>query len=131
MKKANMVVDRINQIATPWSELGPELKLGGVTLSEFKTAVAACADKRQELATLKARINAAVSERLAADLAARKLMRRVVAGVVADPTLGSESAIYRAMKFVPDNERGSNSQSKQSSTTAAVPTASSVVPSTK
>lgn len=126
MKKSYLVPERINQIATPWGEVAPESKLGGITLAEFKTAVAACADKRQEIITLKAKINAAVSDRIAADAAARKLMRRVVAGVVADPTLGSESALYRAMKYVPDNER-SSSQSKQGNT--AVSTAAATTPS--
>ena len=40
MKKSYRILDRINEITTPWANLSPEAKLGGVTLSEFKTAVA-------------------------------------------------------------------------------------------
>ena len=127
MKKAFEVIVRINEITTPWADHAPESKLGGLSLAEFKTAVAACTEKRQEIKSLNSSISAAISERTAADKAAFKLIRRVVAGVIADPTLGSDSPLYRAMKYVPDSERAT-SQPKQRATQAAA-TASS--PSTK
>ena len=107
MKKSYHILSRINEITTPWAELSPETKLGGVSLAEFKTAVAACAQKREALKSLQSTIHATVCERMAADEAARKLIRKVVAGVIADPTMGADSPFYRALKYVPDSERAS------------------------
>jgi len=130
MKKSRDLTARINEIITPWAELAPESKLGGMTLAEFKTTAAASIDKRQEIKTLKSSINAAVAERFAADKIVTKSMRRVVAGVIADPTLGSDSSLYRAMKYVPDSERASN-QVKQAATATKAPTVAASSPSTK
>ena len=129
MKKSRDLTARINEIITPWAELAPESKLGGMTLAEFKTTAAASIDKRQEIKTLKSSINAAVAERFAADKIVTKSMRRVVAGVIADPSLGSDSPLYRAMKYVTDSERAS-AQSKQTPAAVAGAAAASS-PSTK
>jgi len=129
MKKSYDIAVRINEIITPWADLAPESKLGGFTLNEFKTAVAASLDKRQEIKALKAGISAAVAERSAADTTSLKSIRRVVAGVIADPSLGSDSPLYRAMKYVTDSERAS-AQSKQTPAAVAGAAAASS-PSTK
>ena len=131
MKKKTTIVEKINEITTPWGEMAPESKFGGVSLAEFKTAVAACADKRQELKMLKANISAAVNSRFAADAAAKKLIRRVVAGVVADPTLGADSDLYRAMNYVPASQRAARKTQQTTSAAAAPAVVTASSPSTK
>jgi hypothetical protein len=105
MKKTYNIADRINEILVPWETVSPDVKLAGMTLLEFKTVVADCATNREALEALRVSIHAAVSARMAADKTARKLIKRVVAGVIADGTLGPDSALYRAMKYVPDSEK--------------------------
>jgi len=127
MKKSRNIIARINEITTPWADHAPESKLGGLSLAEFKTAVAACIETRQEIKSLNSSISATMVERSGADNNAAKLIRRVVAGVIADPSLGSDSPLYRAMKYVPDSERASK-QSKPAATESTVAASS---PSTK
>ena len=80
---------------------------------------------------LKSKVSAAVNSKFAADQAAKKLIRRVVAGVVADPTLGADSDLYRAMNYVPTSQRASV-KSKQNTPAAEAPAAvSASSPSTK
>jgi hypothetical protein len=125
MKKSRQAPARINDIAVPWETLAAQTQLGGLTLSEFRTMVAECTETREQLAALWAGISAMISRRNAADETARKLIRRVVAGVIAEPSLGADSALYRAMKYIPDNERasGANRKSADSPTAPSDPIA--------
>ncbi len=63
---------------------------------------------------------------MAADKAAQKLIRRVVAGVIADPLLGPDSALYRAMKYVPDSERATGSTTKAPATPTGTSSTSAI-----
>ena len=123
MNKSYLITNRITEIDGAWTDVAPEIKLAGMTEAEFKTAVAPCTSTRETLESMSTTIRATIADRNAADLAARKLIKRVVAAVVADPTLGPDSPLYRAMRYVPDAERSNGTVRKAAVTGGVKPTA--------
>ena len=85
--------------------VAPETKFAGMTLGEFKVATDPCRDLREGLAASASSRKAAVGTRNYADKVSRALVKRVIAGVKADPAFGDDCALYRAMGFVPASER--------------------------
>ena len=118
---------KINEFIDAWTKFAPDTKFSGMTLEEFKTAMFASLDARHRLDDLRLEIKGAIATRNAGDLVSLDLLPRIVAGVVADPNQGANSALYRAMNYVPKIERASGLTFK---TLAADAPASSSSPST-
>ena len=98
---------KINEFIDAWTKFAPETKFSGMTLEEFKTAVFASLDARHRLEDLRLEIKGVIGTRNAGDLVILDLLPRIEAGVVADPNQGANSALYRAMNYVPKIERAS------------------------
>jgi hypothetical protein len=67
-----------------WTLLRPAKKFAGYTLDEFKAAVGASLDRRQELAEIDALREKVIAARDDADVLSRKALRRLVHSVIAD-----------------------------------------------
>ena len=88
-----------------WETLGPDKSFGGMTLQQFKTAAQPAQAARQRLEELEDQQQQAIAQREAADAALQSKMQQVVAGVLADPTEGPDSALYQAMGYTRKSDR--------------------------
>lgn len=102
------IVTRIAKLTDPWANIAPNNKFSGMTLSEFRTEVLASADIRERVTSLKLQLKAEIGAQRAADKAARVLCSQIVSAVKADRMFGANSPLYRAMGFVPTDERKSS-----------------------
>jgi len=99
------IADKTNLILHVWGEMALESKFAGMSLAEFRTATAPTLDIREQLLIANATRKGAIATRNAADKATSALLLAVVSGVKADPAYGINSPLYRAMGFIPANER--------------------------
>ena len=97
----------INEITKPWEELAPQAVFGDMTLAQFKTKVKASLDARAEIASLESQLTAARQDRSNADPVSVETCITVVNGVRSHPQFGENSPLYKAMGYVPKNERKS------------------------
>jgi len=119
--KNKRIVDKIQNLLSAWGQYAPESKFGGMSLSEFKTATRPSLENRDQLASIRQQVKGAITARVASDLATRELVKRVVAGVVADPTYGAKSPMYSALNYVTDLERASGLKKSAASATPTTP----------
>jgi hypothetical protein len=98
---------RVGIFTAAWREIAPEASFAGMTLAEFETQTAPLTQSIQRLQSLDAQYAAELKARAEADAAAREAMRIVVNAVRGNPAYGEDSALYRAMGFVPLSERQS------------------------
>ncbi|MFL6228978.1 MAG: hypothetical protein ACJ741_09375, partial [Pyrinomonadaceae bacterium] len=87
--------------------LAPGKTFGGMTLAQFQEKVEAARDARRQIDDLEARLTQAIAERDEADENVMAKVLLVVAGVVADPNEGPNSALYAEMGYTRKNERKS------------------------
>jgi len=97
----------LNDVLSAWEELAAEEDFGGMTLAQFKTKVKPSLDVRTEVATLETQLKAARQNRNNADVVSNEEALNVVNGVRSTPGYGENSALYRAMGYIPKNERRS------------------------
>ena len=112
---------KLDNLLAAWAEFAPESKFAGMSLAEFKTAIARSIDSRSQLDSLRLQIKGILAERSAGDESARLLFTRVIGGVIADGAYGPDSGLYRALNYVPRSERASGlTQKTASASTASV-----------
>src|SRR5207245_1571805 len=99
--------------------------IGGLSLNDWKCAGEALLATRGSHLLQKAIQRAAVGAKNGADRATRAAIKRVVAGVISSPDFGENSALYRAMGYVPSDE--CKGPSKKSAIPVAPPTAAAPV----
>ena len=119
---------KLTNMLAAWSEFAPESKFAGMSLAEFKTAVARSIDSRSQLEALRLQIKGILADRSAGDAESRLLFARVVGGVIADGAYGSDSTLYRALDYIPRSERARSRTKKLDSPTAVA--ASATAPTT-
>jgi hypothetical protein len=88
-----------------WETLAPDKSFAGMTLQQFKAAAQPAQAARQRLEELEDQQTQAIAQREAADDALQSKMQQVIAGILADPTEGSDSALYEAMGYTRKSER--------------------------
>ena len=96
---------RIASIVQAWGELRPKKSFSGLTLEQFKKSVQASQDARAEIASLEARMQAAIAQRVTADVPARETVQRIVHAVRGDADEGENGELYAAMGFIPKGLR--------------------------
>lgn len=101
------VVDRIANVVDAWSNLRPTRAFAGMTLDEFKAVVQPSLDARDDMTVAKNSFTAAMVRRDNADAAARRVILRVIAAIVADEQEGDNGELYAAMGYVRRDERAS------------------------
>ncbi|MFL6256185.1 MAG: hypothetical protein ACJ74T_14335 [Pyrinomonadaceae bacterium] len=97
--------EKIEKMLNAWRTLAPEKTFGGMTLTQFETAVAPSRTARQKIDALEAQLSDAYAERDHADEASDGRAKLVIAGVRADPTEGDDSALYGAMGYTRASEQ--------------------------
>ena len=97
----------LNDVLSAWGELAPTESFAGPTLAQFKVKVKPSLDLRVEIATLETQLSAARQSRHNADAVSNEAGLAVVNGVRCAPDQGENSALYKAMGYIPKNDRKS------------------------
>lgn len=105
MSNTTRNTERLNAAIDAWTNLASTKSFAGMTLAEFKLAVAPATEARNRLNKANDEALAARVDREAADEAAMPVIDRVVAAVLADETEGPDSALYAAMGYVRKSDR--------------------------
>jgi hypothetical protein len=124
MSKTNKPLDlRVLEVTKAWEALAPETSFAGLTLTEFKAAVAPSQTVRLELEGITRMRRDAIARRMLADSDSRAVLRKVVNSVRGDPAHGEDSGLYRAMgyKVLSEWKSGLTRGSSNSGSTAESP----------
>ena len=105
MPNAKRAEEKLERMLNAWEALAPDKSFGGMTLAQFKTAVAPSQTTRQQIDNLNNQMTQALAARDAADEAFAAKAQLVVNGVLADPTEGPDSALYAALGYTRRSER--------------------------
>jgi hypothetical protein len=99
---------KANAIATAWGTLAKDDSFGGYTLVQFQQLQADAQGKSANLTALDAGYTDTLMQRDAAHNALNEAMLNVVDGVKGDTAkYGTNSSLYKAMGYVPRDERAS------------------------
>ena len=99
-EKIRRAVDAVERIA-------PAKTFGGMTLAQFKEAVAPSLTTRDEIAATEAHLQELYARRDQADEVSLRKVQQVINGVLADPEEGPDSALYEAFGYTRASERKS------------------------
>lgn len=101
------MAEKIEKMISAWRTLAPNKSFGGMTLAQFEAAADPSRAARRKIEELDAQRADAVIERDTADEDFEAKAKFVVAGVLADPTEGPDSALYAAFGYTRTSERKS------------------------
>lgn len=97
----------MNKMLNGWETLAPAKSFGGMTFAQFKASAQPSLDSRDHIDDLEAQMTQAITDREEADEAFLAKAQLVVAGVLADPTEGPDSALYESFGYTPKRDRKS------------------------
>jgi hypothetical protein len=103
--KLNRMNERIEVFQAAWLENAPDAVFAGMTLAEFKEAVKAPVDLRDEIQVLDQQVERTKVDSLKAISAATEVLDLVVNSVRGTPGFGADCALYRALGYVRKSER--------------------------
>lgn len=98
---------KMERMLNAWRALAPEKTFGTMTLSQFEAVAAPAQAARRRIIDLTEQLSKVIGERDAADRAFALRAQQVVAGVLADPTEGPDSALYQAFGYKRKSDRKS------------------------
>jgi len=101
------IEEKIAKMTNAWETLAPNKTFGGMTLAQFQAAGQPSQTARQRIDDLEGQLSQAQADRDRADDGFLAKAQLVVAGVLADPTEGSDSALYKEMGYTRKSERKS------------------------
>ena len=113
--------EKMMDVLNGWKTIASGKSFGGMTLAQFQAFVDASIAPRQRLIELSDETVEQQTIRDTADLTTLAKIELVVAGVIADPDHGSDSALYEAMGYVRKSERKSGLTRKKSETPQPTP----------
>lgn len=99
--------DKMLKVQSAWRNLAPTKTFGGMRLEDFDIQVGKSLAPRQRLLELEDEKLQQQALRDSEDEITMDKIEFIVAGVIADPTEGSDSALYEAMGYVRKSERKS------------------------
>ncbi|MCA1618022.1 MAG: hypothetical protein LC795_01630 [Acidobacteria bacterium] len=105
MPNAKKTEEKIERMLNAWRTLAPDKTFAGLTLTQFEAAAAPSSAARRKIDALEAQLAEAYAERDRADEAFETRAKQVVAGVLADPTEGDDSALYGALGYTRASEQ--------------------------
>ena len=97
----------LDEVVSAWTELAPTAQFAGLTLAQFEAKVKPSFDTRTEVSTLETQLKAARQSRKNADAISNDDALNIVNGVRSAPGFGENSALYKAMGYIPKNDRKS------------------------
>ena len=95
---------KIERMINAWRTLAPDKSFGGMTLAQFEAAAAPSLTTRRKIEELDNQRAQKIAERDGADDIFNAKAQLVVAGVLADPTEGPDSALYGAFGYTRKSE---------------------------
>ena len=101
------IEERINKMLTAWRTIAPKKLFAGMTYEQFEALVAPSLTSRQRINELEDKLTREKATRDQADATFNVSAQQIVAGVLADPTEGPDSALYEAMGYTPKRDRKS------------------------
>jgi len=107
MNHSTRNTERLNAIIEAWSNLRPAKSFAGMTLAEFKTAMAVSVESRVRLDKASDALAEARADRDNGDRQTKPILDRVVAAVIADADESYDGALYEAMGYVRKSARNS------------------------
>lgn len=107
MNSSTRITGRLTIFVNAWASLRPTKSFAGMTLEEFKLAIAPSVEARARLAHANEQVDVALVDRDNADQQTARILDRVVGAVVADQTEGYDGALYAALGYVRKSERSS------------------------
>jgi hypothetical protein len=99
--------EKMQQVLSAWKTLAPDKTFGGLTVAQFETQVNKSLAPRARLDELDDEIKQQQALRESEDTTTMGKVQLIVAGVLADPTEGADSALYEAMGYVRKSDRQS------------------------
>jgi len=115
------IEEKLRRAVNAFETLAPGKTFAGMTLDQFKTALAPSFATRETIGQLDDQLTHAINQRDAADEVALVKLQAVVAGVLADPTEGPDSSVYEAMGYTRKSERATGLTKKGGKTTGGTP----------
>lgn len=109
------VLEKMERMRNGWRTLAPTKKFGGMSLEEFEALIEECMAPRQRLLELADEERQQAALRDSRDDNFLEKAEFVVAGVLADPTEGSNSALYESFGYIRKEDRKSGLTRKKSS----------------
>ena len=108
--------DKMLKVLNAWKTLAPKKVFAGKTVEEYEAQVDKSLAPRQRLLTMKDEETMEITTREVEDVMTLSEIEVVVAGVIADPTEGSDSALYEAMGYIRKSARKSGLTRKKKTT---------------
>ena len=99
--------EKIRNAIHVWDTLCPDKSFGSMSNTQFKNAVKASLDLRDEITELETQLVAKQDQRDAADETSLQAIKRFVAGIKADPDEGENSELLQALGYVRPSDRQS------------------------
>ncbi len=96
---------RSYELITSWRQYAEEVSLAGRTLAQFEAEKLAPGEIQQRIDTAKAVYMGLLVERDEANTTLRKTLIMVANAIRSTPPFGPNSAFYRSLGFIVDNER--------------------------
>ena len=107
MPSPKTIKEKLDRIVAAWQMLAASKSFGGYTLAQFKAAIQSSYDTRTAEHEYEVQLKAVRTDRANADKASLNAVKRVVSGVLSDPTEGPDSDLYDAMGYVRESDRRS------------------------
>jgi hypothetical protein len=105
MPSPKEIEEKIERMINAWRTLAPDKTFGGMTLAQFEAAAAPSLTARRKIEEMDNQRAQKIAERDTADDGFNAKAQLVVAGVLADPTEGPDSALYAALGYTRKSER--------------------------
>jgi hypothetical protein len=115
------IEEKLRKAVNAFETLAPGKTFAGMTLDQFKAALAPSFATRDTIGQLDDQLTHAINQRDAADEVSLVKLQAVVAGVLADPTEGPDSSVYEAMGYTRKSERATGLTKKSSKTSGGTP----------
>ena len=97
--------EKINKMLNAWRTLAPDKKFAGMSFDDFAAIAAPALAKRKRINELNDELAQTTVERDQADEVFSDKALQVIAGVLADPDLGPNSALYQQMGYTRKEDR--------------------------
>ncbi|MEO0948262.1 MAG: hypothetical protein AAFY11_08980 [Cyanobacteria bacterium J06641_5] len=92
-------IEKLNRITIAWETFAPNSSFGGMTLPEFRDAIAPSFAARDRIAHLEAELAVAQKARAKSDHKSMNKAQLVINSVISDPEHGPDSDLYEAMGY--------------------------------
>lgn len=98
---------KLDKVIKAWGDKAPKASFGGMTYTDFQTAVKPSYDARVKIDQGEQMIQDGTNEREDADVVSNDKLLLVVNAVKGDPAYGEDSDLYEGMGYIRKSERKS------------------------